>query len=82
MRVERRDHRKRADLARRVAQWISGAPSVVGEVPPYTATPDAGRRILKRLALRGLIRRVEWGWVAGSPLIRPTPLRRVDPDES
>ena len=82
MRVERRDHRKRADLERRVAQWISGAPSVVGEVPPYIASPEAGRRILKRLALRGLIRRVNWGWVARSALVRPALLKRVDPEES
>ena len=82
MRDERRDYRRRADVERRVAQWISSAASVVGEVPPYIASPDVGRRVLKKMALRGLIRRVDWGWVARGPLMTPARLRRIEPDES
>ena len=82
MRQERRDLRKRADTTRRVMMWICGETSAVAEVPRYLAAPDVGRRILKQLALRGLVRRDGGGWVARRCLITPPALERLPPDES
>ena len=82
MPMERRDQRKRADILRRIAQWISAETSPVGQVPPDIASPAAGRRILRKLAFRGLIGRVGWGWVARAPLVTPAPLQRIDLEEN
>ena len=82
MRQERRDLRKRADTTRRVTMWICGETSAVAEVPRSLAAPDVGRRILKQLALRGLVRRDGGGWVARSCLITPPALEKLPPDES
>lgn len=82
MRQERRDLRKRADTTRRVMMWICGETSAVAEVPRYLAAPDVGRRILKQLALRGLVRRDDGGWVARRCLLAPPALNKLPPDES
>jgi hypothetical protein len=82
VRQERRDLRKRADTVRRVMMWICGETSAVAEVPRYLAAPDVGRRILRQLALRGLVRRANGGWVARRWLITPQALDKLPPGES
>ena len=82
MREERRDLRKRADTTRGVMKWLCGETSAVAEVPRYLAAPDVGRRILRQLGLRGLVRRADGGWVARRWLLAPPPLEKLPPDES
>ena len=77
MRVERRDHFKRAETLRRVVQWLSGETSPAQHVPSEIAAIDIGRRILKRMALQGLVRQTGTGWVAQPVLREPAPLHRV-----
>ena len=78
MRVDRRNHRSRADTIRRVFAWISREGTPVAAIPRYLVTPEAGNRILKQLALRGLIRSTDSGWVPESVLLHPPDLERVD----
>ena len=78
MRVERRDHRSRAATLQRVVLWITGATSPVRQVPPSIVRPDAGQRILKQLAVRGLLRRIRHGWIPSRLLRMRTELQRVD----
>ena len=82
MRQERRDLRKRADISRRVMIWICGETSAVAEVPRYLASPDVGRRILRQMGMRGLVRRANGGWVARRWLLAPPPLEKLPTDES
>ena len=81
MRVERRDHRSRAATLQRVVLWISGATAPVRQVPPSIVRPDAGRRILKQLAVRGLLRRMRHGWIPRRLLRMRTELQRIDLNE-
>ena len=78
MGAERRDFASRAETMRRVAMWISQVTGPASMVPAYVAVAEAGHRILKRLALRGLVRRVAEGWIASPPLLNPWPLREVN----
>ena len=80
MGVERRDHHRRAETLKRVTLWISGETSPAREVPGHMAAADAGERILKRLALRGLVRHTESGWMARQVLIQPGQLDRIAPE--
>jgi hypothetical protein len=82
MRVERRDHQRRAATLQRVLTWIVGETSAVREVPPSIAPPDAGRRILRRLAFRGLIRRIRRGWIATRVLMTRTELQHEAANEA
>lgn len=82
MRVERRDHRSRAATLQKVVLWITGATSPVRQVPPSIVRPDAGQRILKQLAVRGLLRRLRHGWVARRVLAMRADLQRIDLNES
>jgi hypothetical protein len=79
MRRERRDHVKRAETLRRVTMWILGNTAPTQEVPGDVASHDVGQRILKRLALRGLVRRVGNGWIAEAVLAKPSRIEGVDP---
>ena len=78
MRAERRDFTRRADTSCRVAMWISQVAGPASKVPAYIALAEAGHRILKRLALRGLVRRVAEGWIASPPLLNPSVLCEVN----
>lgn len=80
MRTERRNFRTRADTMRRVLTWIRAQNSPVVCVPRHLATPEAGVRMLKQLAIRGLLRSTAEGWVPQPSLLNPPPL--VEPDES
>ena len=77
MRVERRDHFTRAETLRRVVEWLSGETSPTQHVPAEIAAHDVGRRILRRMALQGLVRHTGTGWVAQQVLIAPAPLQRI-----
>ena len=79
--VERRNHRQRADTLRRVTGWISKETSPVRQVPADIVHTEAGQRILKRLALRGLVRRVTQGWTPTPSLIAPATLHPVNPGD-
>ena len=81
MRVERRDHRSRAATLHRVVSWIIGNASPAREAPRSVVRPDAGRRILKQLAVRGLVRRTRGGWIPHRLLTMPTDLQQVELDE-
>ena len=74
MGAERRDYASRAETLRRVATWISQVTKPASDVPAYVAIAEAGQRILKRLALRGLVRRVAEGWIPSPPMLNPWPL--------
>jgi hypothetical protein len=71
MRAERRDSARRAETLRRVTMWISQRTRPASHVPGYIVIAEAGHRILKRLALRGLVGRVAGGWIALPPLLNP-----------
>ena len=74
MEGERRDPVSRAETLQRVTMWISHVTQPVLQVPTYVVIAGAGQRILKRLALRGLVRRVAEGWIPLPPLLNPFPL--------
>ena len=77
MEGERRDPISRAEALRRVTMWISEVTGPALHVPSYVVLAEAGQRILKRLALRGLVRRVAEGWIPLPPLLNPFPLCEV-----
>jgi len=54
--------------------WISQRTRPASHVPGYIVIAEAGHRILKRLALRGLVGRVAEGWIALPPLLNPPTL--------
>ena len=74
MRAERRDTARRAETLRRVTMWISQRTRPASHVPGYIAIAEAGHRILKRLALRLMVRRVAEGWIPLPPLLNPRTL--------
>ena len=78
MGAERRDFASRAETLRRVTMWISQVTGPASRVPAYVTLAEAGHRILKRLALRGLVHRVAEGWIASPPLLNPSPLRELN----
>jgi hypothetical protein len=71
MNQERRDLMSRAETLRRLTVWISRAAAPVSGVPLSIAAPETGRRILKLLALRGLVRHQADGWMPQPPLLEP-----------
>ena len=71
MSQERRDLMRRAETLRQVTVWISRTTAPVSLVPLSIAAPEAGHRILKQLALRGLVRCQAHGWVPQPPLLEP-----------
>ena len=79
MSQERRDLRRRAETLRQVTVWISRTTAPVSGVPPAIAAPEAGWRILKQLALRGLVRHQAFGWVPQPPLQEPGVLTEDTP---
>ena len=74
MKADRRNSVSRAETLQRVTTWISQATSPARQVPAYVAIAEVGQRILKRLALRLLVRRVAEGWIAQPPLLNPSAL--------
>lgn len=78
MRPERRDHQQRANRVRQVIEWVAR------DTHARPGTPDiadaAVRRILQRLAIRGLVRHTPSGWVARRLLSAPAELQQVHPE--
>ena len=81
MGMERRDHQQRAETLRRIVMWISGETTPGGQVPRDIADAAAGQRILKTLALRGLVRNVGRGWLPHRLLVDTPPTREAPIDE-
>ena len=79
MKAERRDSASRAETLRRVTMWISQVASPTLQVPVYVAFAEVGQRILKRLALRLLVRRVADGWMPQPPLLKPSLVCELSP---
>ena len=77
MRVERRDHHRRADTLRRVVEWLTRQTSA-GHVTPDIADPTVARRILQRLAVRGLVRHTKRGWRARAVFTTPAELQQIN----
>jgi hypothetical protein len=82
MRMERRDHQRRAETVQRVTQWITAQTSPAQGMPNDLVPRDVGVRILKRMAFRGLIRYVGTGWIAHPMLVTPPQLLAVDAEET
>lgn len=75
---ERRDLDARAATLRRVIAWmqVRSAPCTVP--PDDIADRDAAVRIIKRLALRGLVRRVAAGWIPSLVLLQQPGVQQAD----
>ena len=76
--MERRNYSDRASTVRRVLLWIQSERTPVTSLPSHLATPEAGTRILKQLAIRGLIQITDDGWIARPLLLNPSPLLAAD----
>ena len=72
VRVERRNYDDRASTFQRVLQWLRSTP-VPGAPTPLTSS-QAGLRILKQLAIRGLVRATDEGWIPQPLLLNPPAL--------
>ena len=79
MRIDRRDHQTRANTLRRVIEWLTQDTSA-SQVSPDIADLAVARRILRRLAVRGLVRHTPSGWVARRVLSTPAELQQIDPE--
>jgi hypothetical protein len=71
---ERRNHSMRADVLRRVVDWLRAQTAPALRVPESVAEPTVALRILKRLAVTGLVRRSPAGWLPSPVLVRPPQL--------
>jgi len=79
---ERRDYGRRADSLCRFMERLRSAQAGLGAAEladDDSLPPDAGQRILKRLALKGFARRVGERWVPTPVLLGPCPLVAGDP---
>ena len=68
---DRRNHSRRADVVRRVVDWLRAQTGPAQQVPETVAEPTVGLRILKRLAVTGLVRRAPAGWLPSPVLVQP-----------
>ena len=69
---DRRNYRGRADVLRRVVDWLRAQTRPAEQIPDSVAEPAVALRILKRLAVTGLARRAPSGWLP-SPVLVMTP---------
>ena len=74
---ERRNFRNRADTVKRVLAWLRSEDQPVRELPSSLIPRAAGLRILKKWALRGLVRKTEGGWMPLPWLFNPPSLMVV-----
>ncbi len=61
--MERRNIHVRSDIVARVVAWVRQQQYPMAAVPREIADPRVATRILTRLAIRGLVRYVEGGWI-------------------
>lgn len=80
--AERRDPRRRAATLHRVISWMQNRRNPFTDVPADVGPPAAAARIVRRIALRGLIRWVGSGWLPNPLLGAPVSLQVVDADAS
>lgn len=70
--LDRRNYPGRAEVLRRVVEWLRAQTRPAEDVPDSVAVPAVALRILKRLAVAGLARRAPSGWLP-SPVLVMTP---------
>ena len=76
--LERRDLNQRAATLQRVIAWMQARRTPCIVPPDDVAPPDAAARIIKHLALRGLVRRVATGWVPSLVLLQEPGVQQAD----
>ena len=74
VRVERRNYDDRASTFQRVLLWLRSETTPVHRVPTQLTSSKAGLRILKQLAIRGLVRVTDEGWIPQPLLLNPPAL--------
>ena len=72
VRVERRNYDDRASTFQRVLLWLRSTPAP--GAPTQLTSSQAGLRILKQLAIRGLVRVTDEGWIPQPLLLNPPAL--------
>ena len=75
---ERRDPERRAELTRRLVDWVRQQTRPFTTVPDAITHPSIAQRVIKRLALRGLARHVGDGWLPSPVLQQATPVQQGD----
>jgi hypothetical protein len=68
--VNRRDIRRRSEVFARVVAWVRAQTIPVSTVPVEVADPSTAARILRQLAMRGLVRHLNAGWLPSIILVR------------
>ena len=76
--AERRDPRRRAATLHRVISWMQNRRIPFTDLPADVVPPAAAARIVRRIALRGLVRWVGSGWVPSPLLGARVSLQTVD----
>ena len=76
---DRRNHCMRAEMLRRVVDWLRAQTSPAQQVPASVAEPTVALRILRRLAVTGLVRREPAGWLPSPVLVRPPQVLAFNP---
>ena len=76
--TDRRDYRQRATAFRRVVEYLRchAAGLRLDQLPDDQLSPVIARRIVQRLAVRGLARLTENGWVPHPMLVQPQTAER------
>ena len=76
--VERRDYWSRSTAYSQVLQWLKAQPAGPVEELPPSVSPDVAKRILGRLAGRGLAKHEAGKWIPTSALMQPAVLKKLD----
>lgn len=70
----RRNIRSRSEVFARVVAWVRAQQAPVRAVPVEVADPTIASRILRQLAIRGLVRHLNAGWLPSLILTTEMPL--------
>jgi hypothetical protein len=76
--MERRNILGRSDIAARVVAWVQQQRYPASAVPREIADARVAGRILTRLAIRGLVRYVEGGWIPSLILANAVEVQAVE----
>lgn len=76
--ANRRDIRGRSEVFARVVAWVRAQRTPASTVPVEVADPCTAGRILRQLAIRGLVRHLNGGWLPS--VILSSELRLVGDD--
>ena len=74
----RRNIRHRSEVFTRVVAWVRAQRAPARHVPAEVADPSIAARILRQLAIRGLVRHLNGGWLPS--VILTTEMRLVGDD--